>query len=72
MGEHLFWTLSGLAFACALLAGPVVIADCLCEEKREGTLGLLFLTNLKGHDVVLGKLFATSLPVFYSFVAHLC
>src|SRR5438093_4347122 len=69
MGQHLFWTLSGLAFACALLAGPVVTADCLCEEKREGTLGLLFLTNLKGHDVVLGKLFATSLPVFYSFVA---
>src|SRR5438552_11191950 len=69
MGQHLFWTLSGLGFACALLAGPVVTADCLSEEKREGTLGLLLLTNLKGHDVVLGKLFATSLPVFYSFVA---
>jgi len=69
MGQHLFWALSGLAFASALLAGPVVTADCLSEEKREGTLGLLFLTHLKGHDVVLGKLFATSLPVFYSFVA---
>src|SRR2546429_9662311 len=64
MGQHLFWALSGLAFASALLAGPVVTADCLSEEKREGALGLLFLTHLKGHDVVLGKLFATSLPVF--------
>jgi len=36
-----------------LRAGGVLItADCLSEEKREGTLGLLFLTDLKGYDVV--------------------
>src|SRR6184192_1889866 len=69
MGQHLFWALSGLAFASALLAGPVVTADCLSEEKREGTLGLLFLTHLKGYDVVLGKLAATSVPVLYCLVA---
>jgi ABC-type transport system involved in cytochrome c biogenesis permease component len=69
IGEHLFWGLSGLGFAAALLAGPIITADCLSEEKREGTLGLLFLTRLKGFDVVLGKLVATSLPIFYSFVA---
>jgi hypothetical protein len=31
-------------------------ADSISREKREGTLGLLFLTHLKGRDVVLGKL----------------
>jgi len=31
MGQHLFWALSGLAFASALLAGPVVTADCGCD-----------------------------------------
>ena len=31
-------------------------ADCLSEEKRNGTLGLLFLTNLRGYQVVLGKM----------------
>src|SRR6266511_888147 len=71
IGRDLFWALSGLGFACALAAGPVITADCLSEEKREGTLGLLFLTTLKGHDIVLGKLAATSLPIFYSLVAGL-
>jgi ABC-type Na+ efflux pump permease subunit len=40
-------------------------ADCLSEEKREGTLGLLFLTNLRGYDIVLGKLAANSLGTLY-------
>jgi hypothetical protein len=35
--------------------------DCLSSEKREDTLGLLFLTHLKGYDIVLGKLIANSL-----------
>ena len=44
-------------------------ADCLSVEKREGTLGLLFLTDLRGYDVVLGKLFSTSLRSSYGLVA---
>ena len=43
--------------------------DCLSEEKREGTLGLLFLTDLKGYDVVFGKLVAISLGAFYGLLA---
>jgi hypothetical protein len=46
-------------------------ADCLSEEKREGTLGLLFLTDLKGYDVILGKLSATSLNSIYGLLAML-
>ena len=41
-------------------------SDCLSEEKREGTLGLLFLTDLKGYDVVIGKLTAKSMNSFYA------
>src|SRR5207249_3162929 len=37
--------------------------------KREGTLGLLFLTDLKGYDVILGKLAATSVNGFYCLLA---
>ena len=44
-------------------------ADCLSEEKRQGTLGLLFLTDLKGYDVVLGKIVATSLNGFYGLLS---
>ncbi len=38
--------------------------DTLSSEKREGTLGFLFLTNLTGTDVVLGKLVSIALPAF--------
>ena len=64
-GRDLFLILSTLAMSYALVAGLFVTADSLSEEKRDGTLGLLFLTNLNGYDVVLGKLVAKSLNSFY-------
>ncbi len=67
--QALFYTISGLTFAYSLLAGTGATADCLSEEKRDGTLGLLFLTDLKGYDVVLGKLTATSVDSFYRLMA---
>jgi len=69
MGKEIFSGLGLLALGHALLAGRRSTADCLSEEKREGTFGLLFLTDLKGYDVVLGKLAATSLNGFYGLLA---
>lgn len=69
--QSLFYTVSLLAFAYALLAGVSATADALSQEKRDGTLGLLFLTDLKGYDVILGKLAATSLDSIYRLVAVL-
>ncbi|MBK9140307.1 MAG: ABC transporter permease [Verrucomicrobia bacterium] len=54
-----------------LLEGARTTADCLSEEKRSGTLGLLFLTDLTGWDVVLGKLAASSLRVSFALLAVL-
>ncbi len=65
----LFKTLSVIAYFVAALGGIAATADCLSEERREGTLGLLFLTELRGVDVVLGKLAATSLGVIYALLA---
>jgi preprotein translocase subunit SecE len=65
VANYIFRGLSVLALLYCLAAGRRSTADCLSEEKREGTLGLLFLTKLKGHDVVLGKLAATSLNSFF-------
>ena len=70
-GKSLYTTLTGFIFGLCLLAGPLLAADCLSEEKREGTLGLLFLTDLKGYDVVLGKFMAMSLNAFYGLLAVL-
>ncbi len=69
LAGFLFGVLTGGAVLFALLSGPRSTADCISEEKREGTLGLLFLTDLKGYDVVLGKLVAGSLNSFYTVVA---
>ena len=65
----LFRILTGSSVLYCVLSGVRSTADCLSEEKREGTLGLLFLTDLKGYDVVLGKLVATSLGAFYGVLA---
>jgi ABC-type transport system involved in cytochrome c biogenesis permease component len=50
-----------------LVVGPLLTADSIAEEKREGTLGLLFLTPLSSWEIVLSKFFAQALKGF-SFV----
>lgn len=71
LARALFYGVAGLAVGFALLGGLMTTADCLSEERREGTLGLLFLTDLKGYDVVLGKLMANSVNALYSVLAVL-
>ena len=69
LGKGLFAVLTWLSLAAVLSAGLFFTSDCLSEEKRDGTLGFLFLTDLRGYDVVLGKLLATSLRSFYALLA---
>ena len=54
-----------IAWAVCLFGGIHRTCDSLSSEKREDTLGLLFLTHLKGYDVVLGKLMANGLSSFF-------
>ncbi len=51
-----FWFLSWVAFLFCFFEGLRKTSDAISEEKREGTLGLLFLTDLKGFDIMGGKL----------------
>jgi hypothetical protein len=71
LGSELFYALAWMCLAVGICSGLFFTSDCLSEEKREGTLGLLFLTELRGFDVVLGKLLATSLRGGYALVAVL-
>jgi ABC-type transport system involved in multi-copper enzyme maturation permease subunit len=59
-----FHILAGFGYAFAGFAGSVLTADCISEERRGGTLGLLLLTDLKGFDIVFGKLSRLTNPVF--------
>ncbi len=71
LSMHIFQTLTYVELAFAAMSGMFLTADCLSEEKRAGTLGLLFLTDLKGWDVVFGKLAGTSLLGIFGFLAVL-
>ncbi|MBI3191107.1 MAG: ABC transporter permease subunit, partial [Pedosphaera parvula] len=53
------------------LVGPTLTADCISREKREGTLGLLFLTPLKPSEIVVGKSFVHLLRAFTLWLAAL-
>jgi ABC-type transport system involved in multi-copper enzyme maturation permease subunit len=71
VGGALFNTISAAAFLFALLSGVFLSSDVISHERREGTLGLLFLTDLGGFDVVSGKLFACGLNAFYGLLSVL-
>jgi ABC-type transport system involved in multi-copper enzyme maturation permease subunit len=60
-----------LLMVLALIAGCLLTADTISSEKRNGTLGLLLLTPLRGRDIVLGKLAASSLLAVFAFLGAL-
>jgi ABC-type transport system involved in multi-copper enzyme maturation permease subunit len=66
MGGEIFEAVSITALLVSLLAGLFYTADCISEERREGTLGLLYLTDLRSGHVALGKLVANSIPSFFA------
>jgi ABC-type transport system involved in multi-copper enzyme maturation permease subunit len=70
-GRQLFLTLSFIAAAYVLIDGATITADCLSREKRDGTLGLLFLSTLRGHDIVAGKLVSRAANSAYALLAAL-
>lgn len=55
LGARLFYMLTTWLFFSIIALVPVLTADCISREKREGTLGLLFLTPLTANEIVLGK-----------------
>lgn len=69
LGRGLFLVLTWLSLMATLSAGLFFTADCLSEEKRQGTMGFLFLTDLRAYDVVLGKLLSTSLRGSFALLA---
>src|SRR5262245_9593610 len=69
LGARVFQVLTYIAYLMTILAAVGLAADSLSSEKREGTLGFLFLTTLKPFEVVTGKLAAKSLTALYGLLA---
>jgi len=54
-GRLLFGAFHLTLFLSIWIIVPLLAADCISRERRDGTLGLLFLTRLRPHDVVVAK-----------------
>jgi hypothetical protein len=68
-GQFTFRVLAGIAAFTAVASVLQLASAAFAREKREDTLGLLFLTPLKPIDLVVGKLVFTSLGAFYRFLS---
>ena len=66
---QIFKVFSVLTFLYCLFLGTARTADCISVERREGTLGLLFLTNLNSAEIIAGKLCSTALASVYGLMA---
>lgn len=54
-GSEVFAWVHRVVLVAIWVLVPLMSCDCLSHEKRDGTLGLLFLTNLKAGEIVLAK-----------------
>jgi len=63
-GGRMFAFLHGTLLLSIWVLVPLSVADCLSQERREGTLGLLLLTPLRPWDIVLAKAAAHALRAF--------
>ena len=71
LGGWLMGGLHTLLLGLIFLIVPALTADCIAREKREGTLGLLFLTPLSAGGIVAGKALALALRALTLWLAVL-
>jgi ABC-type transport system involved in multi-copper enzyme maturation permease subunit len=69
LGGKLFGYLHFTMFYAIWILVPLLAADCISRERREGTLGLLFMTGLCGPDIVLAKSLAHGLRALTLWIA---
>ncbi len=60
-----------LLLVYVLVEGLRMAAGGISQERREGTLGFLFLTDLSSLDVLLGKLSGAAVTTLYTLLATL-
>lgn len=66
---RIFRTYSVLTLLYCLFISAARTADSISAERREGTLGLLFLTNLNSAEIMVGKLCSHALASVYGLLA---
>ncbi len=69
MAPDVFRVYAVLTFLYCLFLGAACTADCISIERREGTLGLLFLTNLNSAEIITGKFCSMALASVFGLMA---
>ncbi len=69
--SSIFNVLTFLWFWICLAQGVRQAAGSISDEKRDGTLGLLFLTALRPREIIAGKLFSIAIPLVQPLLAFL-
>jgi ABC-type Na+ efflux pump permease subunit len=69
MGGWLLGTIHSLLLTLILVFVPALAADGIARERRDGTLGLLFLTPLSAGGIVTGKALAQAMRAFNLWLA---
>jgi ABC-type Na+ efflux pump permease subunit len=70
-GPMIFAAIAWGGFILSGLEGMRATADSIALERREGTLGLLLLTGLRGRQIVIGKVAAACVQSLSTVVAIL-
>jgi ABC-type transport system involved in cytochrome c biogenesis permease component len=68
-GRNLFSVLAFLGFYAGALGGVLLSADALSRERRDGTLPLLLLAEVRPWEIVLGKFLACVLVPWQALLA---
>ena len=71
IGAWLLVSMHILLLGLIFLVVPLMTADCIAREKRDGTLGLLFLTPLSAGGIVAGKVISVALRALTLWLAVL-
>lgn len=69
MGRYLLNTFAWEIFVLVFVAAPALTCGCISDERKEGTLDLLFLTDINAADIVLGKFIGKGFDAMMLFLA---
>lgn len=65
ISQNFFLTMTFMQIAAVLLLGPAILAGTIAEERQRRTIEYLFVSDLNNKEIVLGKLAARLVHLFF-------
>ncbi len=65
MAQAFFLTITTMQLVVVLLVGPAIVAGTIAQERQRRTIEYLFATDLSNLEIVLGKLAARLVHLFF-------